>query len=741
MKKALITLLIISLTAFSGCDKTSPDPEPDPTPEKPTTNTVLQIDEVKACTFATYAKDEIAYVPQVEPYEVNIPIDDRKSGNVEIYDNYYLRSEIIPFLNKYAFVIDAQSYDNEFFPVYENNRYEKIANFITTDSALHTYHLFFNYLLEDLEKKELYDAAISLTDKMLEISKQQTDELKGTDYAEAAARNFAYFAVAKKLLEPEWELPNLHKEKVEAELELIKEKKGIAFSNILGTTDDKLKEDYSQYRPRGHYTKDERLQRYFEAMMWYGRMTFRLENNEETKSAMLITAALQTDKEAYKVWDFIFEPINFFVGEPDDLTYYEYSTVAEKVYGEDFTLEDIVGSSDEDFERLLTSISVMPNPKINSMPILAPSVEDNDVVEETKGFRVLGQRSTVDAMIFQKLIYREVDADPDDALRMLPKALDIPAVFGSEDAYEILIKEGDTEYENYKENFQKLKSHVASLTEETWGSNLYWAWMYTLKTLVEPYGEGYPSFMTNSEWKLKELVTFLASWTELKHDTILYAKQVYAEMGGGPEIFEEDDRGYVEPNPELYNRLKSMIRLTIEGLASRELLNDHNKDQLKKLEDMMEQLRDISIKELENTALTDEEHEFIRTYGGSLEHFFYETLSEEDRDKDLQELMNGNPTSIVADVATDPNGYVLEEGVGPVNKIYVVFPIDGELHIGIGGVFSHYEFKWPMDDRLTDEKWRKLLFPYSEPPYEKTSDFEAKIADWQKSFTLDREYY
>jgi hypothetical protein len=43
----------------------------------------------------------------------------------------------------------------------------------------------------------------------------------------------------------------------------------------------------------------------------------------------------------------------------------------------------------------------------------------------------------------------------------------------------------------------------------------------------------------------------LGSWAELKHDTILYAKQVYAELGGGgtarpsPKLAQ----GYVEPVP------------------------------------------------------------------------------------------------------------------------------------------------------------------------------------------------
>jgi len=53
---------------------------------------------------------------------------------------------------------------------------------------------------------------------------------------------------------------------------------------------------------------------------------------------------------------------------------------------------------------------------------------------------------------------------------------------------------------------------------------------------------------------------------------------------------------------------------------------------------------------------------------------------------------------------------VLEVGVGPAYRIYVVVPHpDGDLQIARGGCFSYYEFHWPASDRLTDEKWQSLL--------------------------------
>ncbi len=60
----------------------------------------------------------------------------------------------------------------------------------------------------------------------------------------------------------------------------------------------------------------------------------------------------------------------------------------------------------------------------------------------------------------------------------------------------------------------------------------------------------------------------LGSWTELRRDTILYAKQVYAEMGAGalPPPAPEPPKGYVEPVPELYARLQALAQMTIDGL-------------------------------------------------------------------------------------------------------------------------------------------------------------------------------
>ena len=136
----------------------------------------------------------------------------------------------------------------------------------------------------------------------------------------------------------------------------------------------------------------------------------------------------------------------------------------------------------------------------------------------------------------------------------------------------------------------------------------------------------------------------------------------------------------------------------------------------------MEQLANflltISQKELNGATLTKEEYDLIRTYGGQLEHFWLEVNKEEIEIKgiDRRNFLDQNPAAIVADVATDPNGLVLEEATGNIFEIYAVVPVEGKLKLAKGGVYSYYEFPHPMSDRLTDQKWREMLDNDKAPP-------------------------
>lgn len=678
-----------------------------------------------ASKFASYEETPVTVSPNVPAYTVNGDL-----SNIINAKDFNFSAEAQNLLAKNAFVVQP-SYYNEFFSLYEPNRYNYTPSFITTDSMLHNYHLMFDFLLKQLEEQKLAPELQQLNAQMLAAALSQYDNLKGTEWENAAKRNVGFFAVGSKLLALSVGIPSVVESEVNSELALIEAHEKIAPSPVMniGAGQDTLidtpqgplpleglKEDYSQYIPRGHYDKTEQLKAYFKAMMWYGRLTFRLKSEDEIKSALLITLALnQTNNQ--NSWNKIYEPVNFFVGKSDDLTYYQFKDLAAKIYGPNAALQSVVNDKNK-LTSFIDETKTLEPPQINSMPIFNVDLQP-DREKEIKGFRFMGQRFTVDAAIFQRLVTREVGpkdascaAAPFSRGRMLPKGLDIPAALGSGEALNILKDWGETQYACYPENMSQMNSYVSGLKLETWTQNLYWGWLYQLRPLLTEKTAGYPTFMRNLAWTRKDLNTFLGSWTELKHDTILYAKQVYAELGGGGEPEKKDDRGYVEPNPYVYGRLASLLKMTSEGLEIRDLLTPSMKDNLGKLEQLASAFKEISEKELRNETLSAEEYELIRSYGGQLEHFWLEVNKDEPafiETGSQRNYLDENPAALVADVATDPNGQVLEVGTGKIFEIYVVVPIDGALRIAKGGVYSYYEFPWPLSDRLTDKKWRELL--------------------------------
>lgn len=700
-RRAIILLGLILLT--SGCTN------PAAPGERALREKISLVTTVPAGDFAAYVEEPVRAAPAVPVYQAAANL-----SNITNPDMFRLSGAARALLSRNGFVVVPGSH-MEFFTLYEMNRYQPVPLFITTDSLLHNYHLFFAHLLRVTEKENLAPGLAELSRAMLAQAEKDFAALRGTPWENAAKRNLGFFTVAGRLLEPGLAVPAAVKEEVTAELALIEAHTGITLSPVmnLGGSPDMLegfKEDYSQYIPRGHYAGSDQLKAYFKAMMWYSRPTFRLKNEDETRSAVLIALALARE-ENWQLWEQIYEPTCFFVGRSDDITVHQLRELLAAIYSGSIDLQTLVDDG-ERWNAFFTAAAELPPPAVNSVPIFDETIQP-DREREIKGFRFLGQRFTLDAAVFQRLVYRDVKEDARGERRMLPKSLDLPAALGSRTAYNLLENMGETGYQNYPENMTALRQFIAGLDEATWTQNLYWGWLHTLRPLLEEKPEGYPSFMRSAAWALKELNAYLGSWTELKHDTILYAKQVYAEAGGGGDDI--DDRGYVEPNPLLYARLAALARMTREGLTVRELLGETDRVSLERLEQLALHLKSISEKELNNTRLTDEEYELIRSYGASLEHFWLEALRDEGVDH--HSAVYDRPAALVADVATDIcSSLVLEEGTGYVSVIYAVVPVDGSLRIAVGGVYSYYEFTWPLGDRLTDEQWHQMLAEGQTPP-------------------------
>ncbi len=713
-------LIILSLTGCMPMETPVSSPQWSPSPVAPifTPQPVAGVDFmtspvlVEDVGFSIYVPVEASLPASYSGYVLPVPL-----AEVSNQDLFQFKNDQEVFLAENGFVVVPAGYE-EFFGLYQSARRQGRPLFVTTDSVLHVYHLLFDKVLRTAEEEYFFGDLVALSRGMLWASQAQYEALRGTSLEEIARRNVAYFAVAQKLLDPVAEIPELVRQEVEAELALIEAHEGFAESTIFPS----YREDYSQYVPRGHYARNETRQRYFKAMMWYGRMNLRLRDPKETLSALLMTQALSRVEidgvPASELWERIYEPTVFFVGATDDLNIHDYQKLMEEVYGSIGDDPSVLADS-ELLNVFIEGARELPPPQINSMWVWVRE----DRGEATQGFRFMGQRFVIDAYIFQQLIYRNVDG------RFLPKGLDVFAAMGSQEAYRLLDDMGETRYPNYAEQMDKVKGEIAALEMDSWTQNLYWSWLYAFQPIIAIKDEAYPAFMRTQAWAQKDLHAALGSWTELKHDTILYAKQAYAELAAAPPQQPEVIRGYVEPNPEVYARLAALTRMTTDGLGERGLLSEQDRDSLDRLEGLLLSLKTVAQKELMGMSLTEDEYYLINFYGGALERLTAAGADTEEERAGLAVLeLEEEEAAVIADVATDPNSRtVLEEAIGKIFEIYVVVEIEGQLTITEGGAFSYYEFVRPMGDRLTDENWRELLNSGQAPPR----------PEWTRSFVVD----
>ena len=673
----------------------------------PTPTDLGVINAVNLSFKPDFGKVGSAYIPvDVTPSVADYTIAPNLSNVVNLDQFPNLTAAQLKKLEANGFVV-APSRQEQLFYIYEDNTYKKIPNFVTTDSVLQVYHIFYDYALRSAEGITLLPNAIQLNNNMLAQLQKEYDAITVPEVKAEALKALGYFGVAQlafgEALPADY--PTEAKALVDMEMVLFNAAGGLQESPLLG-----YEIDYSLFTPRGHYTRSEELERYFKGMIWYGVVPFPMYKGIDVRDipsalcTIIITTALcrLPVEQGGVLWENIYSPTNFFVGASDDATPFQFAELVASVYGTDVDLNTIADPSKLDL--FYAEAKKLPQPQIKTNGLQ---------------FRFMGQRYIPDSEILQELTI--------DVLRPFPTGLDVFASLGSKRAADVIatVYRPAEAWPEYNKNFERMKEKFTNLPDSTWQSNMYYGWLWTQNSMTGEYGNGYPMFMRNTAWQDKSLATALGSWAEMRHDTILYAKGSAAECGG----FDEPPvvRAYVEPNAELYNRLLWLTSFMRENLSAREILPENIEYACERFENMLAFLRDCSIKELRGEDLTVQEYDSLLTYGGLLESLtsscvengykWYQIESETDRNM-----------AVIADVHTaNPGGY-LEVGVGSAAEIYVVVPMNGELYLTRGAMFDYFEFV--SQQRLTDEQWQKMVrdTPPERPPLT-ASFFEGEAMD------------
>ena len=599
--------------------------------------------------------------------------------------------------------------------IYEENEYRYIPSFITTDSVLHLYHIFFDGTLTSVELHYLYGLCVEISSNMLNELKNLSKATSDPIIQQAIKICKTYFAVAETLLGAGASLSGagysgIDKNIYDRELALIESHEGFIESPLTG-----MNVFYDNFLPRGHYTKNETLTRYFMAMMWYGTMFFPLSpetGNDGYINAMVLAYALFSlpESDGIKIWESIYEPTGFFVGQSDDLTPYDIWNAMNDIGG--VSLEKL---SDPAFIETF-SIQIRGYDKAR---VINKNSEDGESAYTDLQFRFMGQRYVPDSEILQRL------SEP--IKRPVPSGLDLAAVLGAQNAEKYvrehlkpeLPHEFGSGWPDYYEKYEIAKRDFGILSPETWMSNMYYGWLWTIKSSFMELAQGMPSFMNSEAWRDKQLATGLGSWAELRHDTLLYVKQSGAEKGGWFEVL---PKGYVEPNVELFYRLKWLTDYSAKSLSERGLISKYRADLCEDIIEMLDRLIEISLKELRGEVLSEDDYAYIMYFGGTLEWLMLKSVPEDD---EFADILSERNMAVIADIHNTTFGF-LHAAVGLANEIYVVVPAEGKLCLTRGAVFDYYELF--LDTKHTDEMWKKWLADSSDKP---------ERPFWTKSFISD----
>ncbi len=641
--------------------------------------------------------------------------------------------------DRQGFVVINQEKSYNFGTAYRHIYGRDLPVLITSDSLLHVTHRSFDNMLVEIEEKVLYD----MLSQIVLASHQELGSRKIADddpWAESYSDVDLYLTVARRLL---GDPATSHRKQGEAARQITGQIEGLNLQDPLfgeGTPlyGGRRPIDYSQFKPRGHYTRTPRLQNYFRAMMWLGRPDcgwnilpahpesgIHNQDARERRDAVLLVDLLTAGGQMprLRVFDRMLETL---AGYSDNLRPGDLRKMLGD--GKVSSLADFTPQADA---RLREAIAQSPagRQRVRGQVVFG-SKHAGEQIPPPAVFQLMGQRFAVDAYVMAQVVYDAMpNRDSDGQLRTMPRSLDVMAALGNEEAWRLL--ESDLMRWQYRPHLQAARDFTAAYMKDAAnGKSLYNLWLAALVALqAEPSDPNFPKAMRTEAWRRKQLHAQLGSWAELCHDArILYVKQSYSSRAEC-----EYPAGYVEPYSEFYARLKTLAERTADGLG--EIQADYHSERLAAGESQqfenctrqagafwlgfagtMDTLTRLARKELAAERFSDDEQRFLKEtvslklhdlsgcdvgpyeeiYSGWYCRLLY---------PDVKSIEKFEPT--VADVHTDPNSReVLQVGVGHTNFAMVAVENGDDRMAYVGPVYTYYEFSQPARDRLTDAKFR-----------------------------------
>ncbi|MEI6296419.1 MAG: DUF3160 domain-containing protein [bacterium] len=527
-----------------------------------------------------------------------------------------------------------------------------------------------------------------------------------------------------------------------------------------------VKIPFTLFKPRGTYTSSSLRRQYFRVVQWYQQIPLMLSSKELTSYAVGIGKLMNDSKDAMGQYKNFSSLIAFIVGESDDSDASDYAAAVSDLGIDKAYDKKILG---EYLNKRKPSAKIKALP-VNINPDAGVTVADE--MQAILGMRFMSQKFIPDSYWTSKLT--QGDEAPEVNGQSLPdkaSSLEVMSILGSLYANKHL---SDLPFYFKSKGavdtrLAELKSESQAWGESYWQSNLYTSTLWTISGLFNWLTDNHsvlPQFMQSPLWEAKTLLTASGFWTELRHTSLLYAKQSFAEKGGGGDDscdtrkVPDPAKGYVEPQAEAYDRLFYAAKRLVAEYKAR----GFDLQNLAKLENyiaLLDIVREYTKLELENNSFSESSvsikndridncvENFISPDSKiERENSYYSPVSrwEELRLLLVRRMEDSLPlpvegpvlpikdkrTAVVADVHTDMNGGVLEEGTGVPRVIFVAVKDINGPRLAVGFTYSQYETI--SNDRLTDEDWQKNFYTDNGGDYSITYTSKNNWPDINKWF-------
>ncbi len=491
--------------------------------------------------------------------------------------------------------------------------------------------------------------------------------------------------------------------------------------------------DFSQFKPRGHY-EDEyhpELAEYFRTMIWLGRMELYLiapnsliKPTREDVQRQAIMAVLLSElidfTESRELVNEIELVINLFVGDQDNVTLDNLGDVMSKA-GFDSSQELI------DTTNFLTFQDILADQPYADQQILSQVLIDDPLspedIKPASAFMLFGQRFVIDSYVTGAVVFDKVPDREGIPLRLLPSTLDVLFAIGNDAALDLL--KDELEYYQYETNLSALRYLIDQNEDEFWNKSIYNNWLNSIRSLNPPENRtGLPLFMQTAAWWQQKMNTQLSSWTELRHDNLLYAKQSYT---GGVSC--SYPYSFVEPVPEFYRSIQVLAESAYDKLDIIQFDNPAQKSMMLSYFDRLnvtaDTLYNIAVKELNGDLLDEAETVFLKNmlseeqvcggmYDGWFPLLYYNDFGETVYESDF----------LVADYHTAPTdesgsmvGWVKHAGTGKTDMLLLTATLpSGEKVMFAGPVNSYHEHTTTNFQRLADSEWKEEYLSKSSRP-------------------------